>query len=127
MYNINMNAIYITPYYDQVNKYYKNIIVIYGKPPDDIKNLTSQINLKPPSNYIDNYSQQIDCCLTKCVYAFKSECNTSQLMCVDEIPTLFNELMLKGYKIDTEVTKMMFQSEVKQVNKKLLCYISKMK
>ena len=25
-----MNAIYITPYYDQTNKYYKNIIIIYN-------------------------------------------------------------------------------------------------
>lgn len=120
-----MNAIYITPYYDQTNKYYKNIIIIYNKPPEDLKSLTQQINLKSPSSYTDNYSQATDCCINRCVYSFRSFCNSSQLMCVDEIPTLFNELMLKGYKIDTEITKMMFQSEIRQVNKKLLCYISK--
>ena len=40
-------------YYDQTNKYYKNIIIIYNKPPEDLKSLTQQINLKSPSSYTD--------------------------------------------------------------------------
>tara|TARA_Y100000992_G_C21273495_1_gene498448 strand:- start:1931 stop:2299 length:369 start_codon:yes stop_codon:yes gene_type:complete len=119
-----MNAIYITPYYDSINKIYRNIIIIDNKPLDKLNKFLKQINYKSPSSYTNNYNTTNSCCSIGCIYAFKSLCNESELMCVDEIPKLFNILIENGYNIDTSITDMMFKSEIKQENKRLLCYIS---
>lgn len=119
-----MNAIYITPYYDSINKFYKNIIIMDKKPSDKLDKFLKKINYKSPSSYSNNYNTNNNCCPIGCIYAFKSICNDTQLMCVDEIPKLFDILIENDYIIDTKITKMMFQSEIKQENKKLLCYIS---
>jgi len=46
------------------------------------------------------------------------------LMSVDEIPDLISFLTVNGYNIDTKITKMMFQSEVKPNDSKLICYLT---
>ena len=99
-----MNAIYITPYYDSINKIYRNIIIIDSKPLDKLNKFLKQINYKSPSSYTNNYNTTNSCCSIGCIYAFKSLCNESELMCVDEIPKLFNILIENGYNIDTSIT-----------------------
>ena len=91
---------------------------------DKLNKFLKQINYKSPSSYTNNYNTTNSCCSIGCIYAFKSLCNESELMCVDEIPKLFNILIENGYNIDTSITDMMFKSEIKQENKRLLCYIS---
>jgi hypothetical protein len=49
------------------------------------------------------------------------------LMVVDEIPDLFSFLLSHGYKIDTSLTKMMAQSDVRfQTNNanKVICFVT---
>lgn len=45
------------------------------------------------------------------------------LMCIDEIPSLFEFLLTNGFKIDTSITKMMQASNVKLSND-LICFFS---
>jgi hypothetical protein len=119
-----MNAIYILPYYDSINKNYRDIITINTKPDSELNELVKQINYKSPSSYTDYNNNTNNCCNNDCIYAFKSLCNKNELMCVDEIPKLFNELTLLGYSINTQITDMMSRNNIKQNNKKLLCYIT---
>jgi hypothetical protein len=47
----------------------------------------------------------------------------NHLMCIDEIPSLFEFLLTNGFKIDTSITKMMQASNVKLSND-LICFFS---
>lgn len=113
-----MNAIYIMPYYDSYTKCYKNIITIDSSL-QILQNILKQINYKSPTSYTD-YSNSCGCS-NSCIYAFKSLKNDCELMCENEIPSLFNEMINRGISIDTKITKMM--NNHKFNNKKLLCYI----
>ena len=109
------------PYLDKINKCYKNIIVINNKPEGKLQNIVKQIN--PPK--ISPFKSSNLCCHSdKCIFALLSFKNNNELMCIDEIPNLFNFLLSNNYNIDTSVTKMMFKSEIKFDNK-LICFISK--
>jgi hypothetical protein len=49
--------------------------------------------------------------------------NKHDLMCIDELPTLFQFLVTNGFTIDTSITKMMQNSNVKLSND-LICFFS---
>ena len=118
-------TISMTPYYDDRNQCYKNILVINTMPSAPFKSLVKQINM-PKLSEFQTYD---NCCspFKRCVYAiykvsndkYKSSC---ELMTPDDIPELYNFLLTNGYKIDTSLTKMMNGSDITMTNK-LLCYV----
>ena len=118
-------TISMTPYYDERNQCYKNILIINTMPSAPFNSIVKQINM-PKLSEFQTYD---NCCspFKRCVYAIykvgndhaKSCC---ELMTPDNIPELYNFLLTNGYKIDSSLTKMMNGSDVKMTNK-LLCYV----
>ena len=111
----------------------KNIMTIETKyDPADI--VWIMINNKPKELYtivkkihmplLSPFTQSTSCCpVPNCVYALFKVHNNCELMTPDDIPELFNFLINNNYKIDTAITKMMNNSEVKMTNK-LVCFIT---
>ena len=103
LYNNIMYSLVSVPYYDHHTQCYKKVIKLNKMPPADsplnqiIKNV-GPIKLSP----------------------FQSD---STLMCIDELPSLFQFLVTNGFTIDTSITKMMQNSNVKLSND-LICFFS---
>jgi hypothetical protein len=116
-----MYAIYSTPYLDKLNKCYYDILIIEPRPIGKLTNMCKQI-------IIPNLTGTTDCSncptINKCIYAFISINDNSKLMQPNEIPNLFNKLIEEGFNINTDLTKMLMQTNIRQNDKKLLCYIS---
>lgn len=122
------------PFYDQYNKCYKNIMMVNVEPCGPIRRLvrlTKLPRLSPfqregPCNPIQQCGLALQslrglglgfdsfngsgCCKEK------SGCN---LMTPDEIPDLITYLIGNGYLIETQITNMLNQSEIKLSNRKL--------
>jgi hypothetical protein len=115
-------AITSQTYYDNQNQCYKNILVINSFPQGPLSSLVKKINTPK----LSPFKQDTVCCSIKnCVQAiFKINESKNELMTPEDIPELFNFLILNGYKIDTSLTRMMNDSEVKFTTNKLVCYIS---
>jgi hypothetical protein len=108
-------------YLDKYNKCYKHIIVISPPPKEkallDISKLVNREKLSP-------FQELLPCCPEEqCYYVILNPTNKCEFLCIDQITLLFNYLFMKGFKIDTSVTKVMQQSSVKIDN--LICFITK--
>ena len=100
-------------YYDCLNTYYKNILVINNVPVGPLSHMVRRIQNPPVSAFMPSSPPCINA-LYKC---------NDELMTPDDIGNLFNFLLAHGYTIDTALTTMMNGSAVKGTNK-LVCYIS---
>ena len=120
-----------SPFYDQYNQCYKNIMMVNAEPQGPLRSLVRRIKLprlspfqrEGPCNPIQkcglaiqslgngfHYGQNQGCCNNN------SMCN---LMTPDEIPDLISFLQSNGYQIETQITNMLLQSEIKLSNKRL--------
>jgi hypothetical protein len=130
-----MYSLVSVPYYDHITQCYKKVIKINPSPPHDsplnsiIKRVGS-IRLSPFQ--VDSAfsgcggSSGGGCCTNLaqcCNLLITSIHNKHHLMCIDEIPSLFEFLLTNGFKIDTSITKMMQASNVKLSND-LICFFS---
>uniref|UniRef100_A0A6C0C5A3 Uncharacterized protein n=1 Tax=viral metagenome TaxID=1070528 RepID=A0A6C0C5A3_9ZZZZ len=105
-------------YLDRFNECYKNIIVISPRPQDaSLNSITKSITREKLSPF-----QELSPCYPKCVYAFVHP-KKCELLCVDNIAILFGFLTANGYTINTDLTKIMQDSDVKLKN--LICFINK--
>ena len=110
MYQVSSEA-----YLDKFDECYKNIVVISPKPTDASLNLIIKaIPREKLSPFQEIYYD-------KCIYAFVN--SNGELLCVNEIAVLFGFLTSNGYTINTDITKMMQDSDVKIKN--LICFIYK--
>ena len=117
-------------YLDTFNQCYKNIIVINLPPEGPLSKIVRRVQMPP----LSPFNVRGQCCSRPfnkdCALALYSLRNVGcgrggeGLMYDDEIPDLFSFLMSNGYKIDTSLTKMMNQSEVKINDNKILCFIN---
>jgi len=123
------------PFYDQYNQGYKNIMMVNIEPQGPLRRLIRRTNLprlspfhrEGPCNPIqqcglaiqslrfhnfgytaNNYSRHV-CKPT----------SGSDLMTPDEIPDLISFLQSNGYQIETQITNMLNQSEIKLSNSRL--------
>ncbi len=115
------------PFYDQYNQCYKNILTVNVEPCGPIRKIVRRIKFPKLSPFqregscnpipqcglalqsLNGYGS-IGCCKTN------SGCN---LMTPDEIPNLITFLLGNGYQIETQITNMLNQSELKLSNRKL--------
>jgi hypothetical protein len=124
MINNGSNTFTITsqPFYDQYNQCYKNILTVNPEPRGPIRKIVRRIKLPKLSPF-----QREGPCnpIPQCALAlqslngFNNCCKGSDLMSPDEIPELITFLFGNGYQIETQITNMLNQSEVKISNKKI--------
>jgi len=115
-------SLYSSVYLNEIEKCYRKIITINQKPQGPLATITKQIKNNRLSPFKDTYSA---CCHTEhCLYAITNINNYHELMNLNELANLFTFLSTNGYTIDTNLTKMMNDSNIKADNKNLICYIS---
>ena len=105
-------------YLDKINKCYKKIIIISPNP-DTLKSIIKTI----PREKLSPYDESHHCCQTRCLNAFVNPNEKCELLCVDQISILFQYLLANSFIINTDITKIMQDSDVKIPN--LICFISK--
>ena len=122
------------PYLDTCayNQCYKNILLINVVPEGPLKALVRRIQLprlspfQAPGGCQDLY-KQCGLALTSLLnysdsnYNFNQRSCGSNLMSPNEIPDLYSFLTANGYQIDTQLTNMMNNSEVKLTNNRIVC------
>jgi hypothetical protein len=112
------------PFYDQYNQCYKNIMMVNAEPQGPLSRLVRRVvlpRLSPfqregPCNPIQKCGLTLQSLSTGCCNKYNSGCN---LMTPDEIPDLISFLQANGYQIETQITNMLSQSEIKLSNKRL--------
>ena len=106
------------PYYDQYNECYKNILMVNAEPRGPIRRIVRRIKLSKLSPF-----QQDNQCYNKCGLALHSlrgiRVSNCNLMTPDEIPDLITFLTGNNYQIETQITNMLNQSEIKLSNQKI--------
>ena len=107
-------------YLDKFEKCYRDIVVITPKPTNPIlESIVKPIRRKKLSPFDYNGP----CCEPNaCMHAFVDPADRCKLLCVKDIASLFGFLVSNGFTIDTNITKMMQDSDVKIPN--LICFIS---
>lgn len=110
------------PFYDQYNQCYKNIMMLNAEPQGPLRKFVRRINLPKLSPF-----QTEGPCnpIQKCGLALQGfeyyGCNKygCNLMTPNEIPNLISFLQANGYQIETQLTNMLNQSEIKLTEKRL--------
>ena len=120
------------PFYDQYNQCYKNILMVNAEPQGPIRRLVRRIQLPRLSPFSTSYKREGSCySIPNCGLALQSlgglgydvgnygGCKGYDLMTPNEIPDLITFLIGNGYQIETQITNMLNQSELKQTNSKI--------
>ena len=108
------------PIYDQYNECYKNILMVNVEPQGPIRRIVRRIQLPKLSPF-----QQDNQYYQKCGLALQSlrgkntNCRGLGYMTPDEIPDLITFLTGNNYQIETQITNMLNQSEIKLSNQKI--------
>ncbi|MEX0595855.1 MAG: hypothetical protein WD512_05075 [Candidatus Paceibacterota bacterium] len=125
-------SLFSQPYLDTYNQCYKNIVVVNLKPQGPLGNLVKFTKFPP----LSEFKQSAPCSpLKDCGYAIISidGCSNgcanfgNDLMSVDEVPNLISYLVSNNYSVDTSITKMFNQSDIRfdtNTGNKLICFIT---
>jgi hypothetical protein len=126
---VNTFTITSIPFYDQYNKCYKNILSVNAVPSGPLGKFVSQINfpmLSPYQQQLNNNScYNIPRCglvLNNFLYnnGYNNCGHNSCYMTPNEIPNLTTYLLSNGYQIETQLTNMFNNSNVKFANSKIV-------
>jgi hypothetical protein len=125
-------SLFSQPYLDNSAGCYKNIITLNTLPQGPLGNFVKKIKMSPLSHF-KNYSNKCEmtnnCCLAlsnKCIYMLS---DYTDLMMVDDVPNLISYLLENKYTIDTSITKMFNESDIRfKTNNanELICFITYM-
>ena len=113
-----MYAIQQQPFYDSHHQVYRQILTINTMPEGPLKSRVRRIHNPRLSPF--QFPPPQSCPPPSCINAIYG--NDGQLLCINNIPSLFQYLIENGYKFDYDLTNMMEKSQVKTDNT-LLCYI----
>ena len=128
-------SLFSQPFLDTYNQCYKNIVVLNLKPQGPLAELVRFVKFPP----LSEFKQPGPCSpIKQCGYALMSlgTCSVgcvrktsvgSDLMVVDEVPTLISYLVSNGYTVDTSITKMFNDSDIRfdtNTGNKLICFIT---
>jgi hypothetical protein len=123
-------TLFSQPYLDQYSQCYKNIITLNNYPRGPLFKYVKKINFPP----LSTFKQQGDCnriktcglVLTKLNNNCYNICN-NDLMVVDDVPDLLSFLLENGYTVDTSITKMLNNSDIRfdtNNGNKIICLIT---
>ncbi len=97
------------PYYDSARQEYGNILTINKPAEGPLKSITKQLRL----NKLSPFETRNNLCpRPSCVIGITQINNSSELMCIDNLPDLFEFLINNGYTIDSSITKILQKSNV---------------
>jgi hypothetical protein len=125
-------SLFSQPYLDEYNKCYKNIVTVNLQPKGPLAELVKLVKFPPLSEFKQQSSSNK---LKQCGYALMTLDNLNtgcskfgeDLMVVDEVPNLISFLITNGYSVDTSMTKMFNQSEIRfdtDLGNKLICFVT---
>lgn len=121
MYKIS-NIIYL----DKISNCYKKILTISPPPRKDTDPFLCKITKLIHNQKLSPYKDISPCCNENtCIYAFRdfNPCGC-ELLCENEIETLFSHLIENNYDINFKLTKLIKTSNIKSKN--LVCFIKKL-
>ena len=107
------------PYYDSIKQEYRNILMLNKMPTGPLASIVKNVTLNKLSPF-DVTSNT--CPRPNCVIGIKKINDCNELMCIDDLPNLFEYLMNNGYTIDTSITKVLQKTKVKMWGE-LICAI----
>jgi hypothetical protein len=119
-------------YYDQYSQNYRNILMVNVEPPGPLRLHIRPLKLPRLSPFFQNNARNnyIGCglaivslrrfFLANQINSYSNQKGGFDLMTPDEIPFLITFLESHGYQIDTQITNMLNQSEVKLTDRKLV-------
>ena len=111
----------LQPFYNAQNQCYQKIITIDRQPTGPLAGLVHRVKPSPLSPFQRSFDS---CCQQKgCINAIRVEGSSCSFSTAEDIPTLYSFLAANGYTIDTAITRMTNQSEVRFDNP-LICFIS---
>jgi len=123
-------SLFSQPYLDTYNQCYKNIITLNSMPQGPLASIVRRVQF-PVLSEFKSYGYGYGSCNTTktCGLALISisNCAKNDLMDVDEVPILMSFLLSNGYSIDTSITKMFNQTDIRfQTNNSntLICFIT---
>lgn len=109
-------SVSIRPFYDSINQIYTNIFVIDRMPNEPLKSIIKSIHM-PRLSPFEPFSKN-----NKCILGVYNPENLNKLLELGQESIFFTYLLQNGYKIDTSLTKLMFNTPK---DYKLLCMITK--
>lgn len=117
-----------SPYYDRCSQQYQNILMLNIEPEGPLRRFVRRIQLPRLTPYQTEKSEErCGLVLTNFLnnnqnYYNNQNNNKNGLMTPNDIPDLYSFLTANGYQIDTQLTNMMNQSQVKLTpGKQIVC------
>lgn len=118
-------VLYSRPYLNPFDQCYRNIITINLIPNGPLRKFVRRIRFYPLSEFkMNNYDNRKESC-GLALFSLNNINNT--FMTVNEVPDLFSFLLSNGYKIDTSLTKMMNNSDLRfqtENANKIICFVT---
>ena len=117
-----------SPYYDRCSQQYQNILMLNVEPDGPLRAFVRRLRLPRLTPYqTDRLEETCGLVLTNFLnnnqnYYNNNNKNNNWLMTPNDIPDLYSFLTANGYQIDTQLTNMMNQSQVKLTpGKQIVC------
>lgn len=111
--------LYLEPYLNTYYKAYQNIITLSCKPDGPLSDMVTTLSTPKLSSFQsvgDFNNNPFNCTYVLLRYPVTSGKNalkcSDYFMGADDIPSIFSYLIENGYKIDTDLTKMLYKSPV---------------
>ena len=133
------SILYLEPFLNTFHKTYQNIITLDSIPAGPLAEMVTPIsnNKLSPFQQLNSISTHPGCMNVLLRYpkttigSVSSIKNSDYFMSSDDIPSIFSYLSSNGYTVDTQLTKMLFKSDVVNGssqnrlsgNKKMICMI----
>jgi len=139
--NYNSHCIlYLEPFLNNFHKTYQNVITLSSMPDGPLANLvtTTSTSKLSPFQQLNSISSNPSNCVHVLLRYPKNSAghissvkNAEYFMGHDDIPSILSYLQSNGYEVDTNLTKMLFKSDViggtsqnrLSGNKKMICMI----
>ena len=136
--NYNTFSISSQPFYDQYNQSYKNIMMVNIEPQGPLRKFVRRIQTPRLSPFQRDDYCNTNRCNNLSIQSLKGissqrqyynnnnygsnnygSNNACSLMTPDEIPDLISFLQANGYQIETQITNMLLQNNLRQTNQNL--------
>jgi hypothetical protein len=117
--NVSTFILYLEPYLNSYYQSYQNIITLSNMPAGPLSNMVTMLSAPKLSSFqtvSDFNNNPFNCTYVLLRYPVTSGRNSMKcadsFMGADDIPSVFSYLVEHGYKIDTDLTKMLYKSPV---------------